>query len=183
MKLPNYAKLNLPPMDVPTTLAVVDSLPDWQVSVFDFDYKLFSIESIGSQFLPIAERFKIQHARVLRIPAQSCYDWHVDGTRLCAINVALSVENSLCLFKGRGRVQPNVPTQRMFQIEQLQYQLGAFYLFNTAITHMVVNMHHQPRLLLTIEVSRPTRYEALYSFCAEQGLIADQAPQVHPSNG
>ena len=81
---------------------------------------------------------------ILRVEADTCYNWHVDSERKSSLNMLLYDDgNSRCLFApyGFGIVMP---------IVELKYRPNTFYAFNTQIVHMVCNTS-KPRYLFSIE--------------------------------
>lgn len=93
-------------------------------------------------FAFLAARYKF-HAGVLRMPPNTCYNWHVDTDRKVGINMLVSGDNSECLFLDG---EPGVA----FKFTKLQYAPDTYYVFNTQIPHMVLN-HANTRYLFSVE--------------------------------
>lgn len=92
----------------------------------------------------INKTFKISKAGIISIAADHIYDWHKDEHRGASINMILESDHSHTLFKSR----PN-----KFVVEkiiELKYEPKRFYLFNTQITHCVINFN-KPRYLFSCE--------------------------------
>lgn len=84
------------------------------------------------------------HAGILRMPPNTCYNWHVDTDRHVGLNMLLADDNkSRCLFIDG---EPGV----VFNTKELKYQPGTYYAFNTKKPHMVLNTT-QPRYLFSLE--------------------------------
>ena len=82
------------------------------------------------------------NAGILRLPPNTCYDWHVDDARGWTINMLLTTGKSHCLFGPRDGVA--------FPFIELVYEPGFYYAFNTQIPHTVLNFE-STRYLLSIE--------------------------------
>ena len=92
----------------------------------------------------VHSQFPILRAGFLRIDPFKCYDWHTDTTRGLTINCIMTPEvNSLCVFG-------NSITSTLFDCVQLIYAPNSFYLFNTQISHMVLNLD-SPRYMFGVE--------------------------------
>ena len=82
-------------------------------------------------------------AGIVKLNPNVCYDWHIDTRRGVGINMLLNFEGtSHCLFaKGEGA---------QFGFEELVYAPNRYFLFNTQISHTVINFA-EPRYLFTLE--------------------------------
>lgn len=95
-------------------------------------------------------------AGVLRVPPNTCYNWHVDTDRLVGVNMLLDHGTSHCLFMP-GEFGLTMP------VHELIYQPDTYYVFNTQILHTVINLSG-PRYMLSVEFTGKDKnltYEAL----------------------
>lgn len=83
-------------------------------------------------FFKLSEKYAF-HAGIIRLPPNTCYNWHVDTDRAVGINMLVfDSGQSRCLFKaGDGEVS--------FPIEELKYSPDTYYIFNTKVPHTVLN--------------------------------------------
>lgn len=160
----NFATLGLVPSNVPQVEAAVAS-STWQISEYDFDYLQLGETLVDPALDPLRERFEMFGLRVLRIPPMSCYTWHADITRHCAINMALQLSDSISFFRVGGR-------RLLLNVEICKYTLGRFVLFNTQRQHMIVNYGQTDRLMLTTSFKKPTTFKEVRQFCEERGLLS-----------
>ena len=91
----------------------------------------------------LANKYNLLVGVLFMYPHQ-VYNWHTDGNRRCGINMLLSESPSHCLFSRNSQLT-NSDTL------ELQYQPKTYYVFNTDIPHMVVNLH-APRYLFSVEL-------------------------------
>lgn len=82
-------------------------------------------------------------AGVLKLPQYHQYDWHVDTRRGVGINMLLSSVKSYVFFT-------ETPNELVKNIYPHKYQADTYYLFNTQVPHMVINLN-EPRYLFTLE--------------------------------
>lgn len=84
------------------------------------------------------------HAGVLRLPPNTCYNWHVDTDRGVSINMLLEDDGqSRCLFlDGKGGTS--------FNFVELKYEPDTYYALNTKIPHTVLNFS-TTRYLFSVE--------------------------------
>lgn len=109
----------------------------------------------------------IDRIGILRVPANTCYDWHVDSHRLCCVNMLLSGgSNSLTLFGGEraGR--------QTRQIIPIEYKPRTFYLFNNQIEHTVINLGPE-RFLFSLYFKTERMFDVVYAKLDAAGLLAD----------
>jgi hypothetical protein len=101
---------------------------DW-FKFYNFDTLLVP-ESILAKdpFFKTLPPFK---AGILRLPPNTCYDWHVDDDRGWTINMLLTTGKSHCLFGAKDGVA--------FPFIELVYEPGFYYSFNTKVHHTVLN--------------------------------------------
>ena len=82
------------------------------------------------------------------------YDWHTDRDRNCAINFILSPDpNYMTIFRE--------PTNNriLYNIKICDYTLYCPTLFNTCVSHTVINYSNMPRYILTVASKTATLSE------------------------
>jgi len=98
-------------------------------------------------------------AGVLRMPANTCYRWHIDASRKVSVNMLLEDDGgSRCVFT-------ESISKESFPITELKYQPDTYYVFNTQKPHMVTNFT-TPRYLFSVEFmekDRPMVFDQLQS--------------------
>ena len=91
------------------------------------------------------------NAGIIRIPPNTCYDWHKDAERGVTINCILTPNgHSHCLFAPDRDEQLGKNGSFSFDTIELDYKPGRRYVFNNQVWHSVVNFD-KPRWLLTLE--------------------------------
>lgn len=101
---------------------------DW-FKYYNFDTLLVPDSILAKEaFFKTLPPFK---AAILRLPPNTCYDWHVDDDRGWTINMLLSSGKSHCLFGAKDGVA--------FPFIELVYEPGFYYAFNTQVHHTVLN--------------------------------------------
>jgi hypothetical protein len=93
-------------------------------------------------------------AKYMRFDPLSYYDWHTDLNRGCAINFLLNlVPDTVTLFGSReDRIN--------LDIIPVPYVLYQPTLFNTKISHCVINYSQQTRYIMTIGIHEPSFADA-----------------------
>lgn len=77
--------------------------------------------------------FEIEGVGFLRVTKHSTYNWHKDKNRGVTINLLVSTpETSHCIF---ARDSDSIVSN----ITELKYEPNTFYIFNTQVSHMVIN--------------------------------------------
>ena len=99
------------------------------------------------------------HAGVLKMPENTCYDWHTDTNRKVSINMLLSDTRSDCLF------MDGVPGMS-FRFNRLSYLPETYYAFNTQVPHTVLN-YSGDRYLFSVEFLDSSRDLTFDELCAE----------------
>ena len=139
----NYLKIDTKSTIAKAALEYALTSQDW-FEYFNFDVVLLPPEMVQKDcFLRyVGSKFKLR-AGVLRLPPNTCYDWHTDDERGVSINMLLTPEvRSNCLFTEGGDTS--------FKFEELVYAPDTFYIFNTQVRHTVLN-YESPRYLLSVE--------------------------------
>lgn len=117
----------------------------WQ-KYFNFDATRIPNEILAQD--PVLVDISTRHPMmggVVMLPPNTFYNWHKDTRRGVSINMVLNPNDGIshCIFTPDSDVVVGV-------FKELQYKPDTYYVFNTQVTHMVLNFD-QPRLLLTIE--------------------------------
>lgn len=108
-------------------------------------------------FQKLAEKFQFV-VSILRMEPWTTYNWHIDDERTCGINMLLTDGPSHCLFNLRTDQGSSVS-----QVAELNYEPDTYYLFNTNMFHMVINLD-KPRYLMSVQFCDHTNYQELLSF-------------------
>jgi len=116
----------------------------WDIAPLPLD--LIQVEPVLSY---INSKFSITNIGVLRMPPNRCYDWHQDDVRGVSVNMLLSSadNHSHCLFS-RGWVNSD-----QIEIDELVYLPKKLYLFNTQISHTVINFN-KPRYMFSVQFEK-----------------------------
>ena len=109
--------------------------------------------------MALAEKRKF-HGGILRMEPNTCYNWHVDTDRQVGLNMLLADDGkSKCLFlDGESGV--------VFKTQELQYHPGTYYVFDTQVTHIVLNTT-SPRYLFSLEYLEIDRGLTFTELCAD----------------
>ena len=145
---------------------IIEAVPDEAWMPY-YNFMALPLEKEVTDFDPfmrkLAEKRKFRSG-ILRVEADTCYNWHVDSERKSSLNMLLYDDgNSRCLFApyGFGIVMP---------IVELKYRPNTFYAFNTQIVHMVCNTS-KPRYLFSIEFMDEDKDLSYEELCKDiQGL-------------
>ena len=113
----------------------------------------------------LSNRFTIKPG-MFKMNPRSYYNFHVDSTRNVAINMLLEGPDSYTMF---GKQTESIEVTNV--TDQLIYEDSAYYIFNTASPHSVLNLSQNTRYLLTIGIpDLNVSYEDVKNFCVEAGL-------------
>jgi hypothetical protein len=96
----------------------------------------------------------------LRMPPHTVYDWHTDLERKCAINFLLT-DDPDCLTLFREPIDNN---RLLYNIKKCNYTLLQPTVFNTTISHCIINHSDNFRHLLTVTVGFKTNFEDVQNF-------------------
>lgn len=145
-------------------------LPTWQHHYgFDLvvvDKQIWSCELVLNI---IDQQFGISHCSILKIDANTNYNWHTDTTRGLSINMLLRDNHSHCLFSSDTDEYND-------SFVELKYKPNKFYLFNTQRRHSVINFNF-PRYMFSVELSKDKTqltYDEVYTWCNEQGMFLNE---------
>ena len=131
------------------------------VKYYNFEAIPVPLELLGLDafIVRLAKKRKF-HAGILRMEPNTCYNWHVDTDRKVGLNMLLSDDGkSRCLFlDGEAGV--------VFGVEELKYESGSYYVFNTQVAHMVLNTT-QPRYLFSLEFLEEDRGLTFNELCKD----------------
>ena len=95
-------------------------------------------------------------AGITKMEPNTVYNWHKDTNRSGTINMMIWNVDSHCLFTQDAGA-------RVSQVEELIYEPATYYIFNTQVSHMVVNLDGN-RYMFTLEFSDTVTYENLLDF-------------------
>jgi hypothetical protein len=115
----------------------------------------------------INQKFPIEIGFIIRIPPNTIYNWHIDGTRAAGINLKLSGDSVSHTMFGEKVDDWND------KFTELDYEFKNFYLFNTQTKHSVINFSSY-RYLFTVQFSQTKdeiSYQEIYNWCNSEGLF------------
>ena len=118
--------------------------PDYWTIYYNFEASQVPAQLLNRDgfLVALAQKRKF-HAGILRMQPKRCYNWHVDTDRKVGLNMLIQDGNSHCLFMTEDNgLRCNV--------EELKYEPDSYYVFNTQVPHMVLNIE-QPRYLFSLE--------------------------------
>ena len=134
--------------------------PSAWTAYYSFDGLLVPPEIIEKDpFLTALARIRDFRTGIIRLPAQSCYNWHVDSDRNATINMILQTGVSHCLFLD-GEFGLTV------RVKELKYQPNTYYVFNTQCLHIVANLEGD-RYMLTLEFQGKDKAVTFDALCAD----------------
>ena len=105
---------------------------------------------------------------ILRVPPNTCYDWHKDAYRLCCVNMLISNDaESVTLF---GAESGGLQTR---QIIPIKYKPKTFYLFNNQVDHCVINLGPE-RFVFSLYFAKERPFEMVKAkLQAAQALVSN----------
>lgn len=102
--------------------------------------------------------------KIFYMPEWTYYSLHKDSNRFAAINMALDVTDSASFFAA-SRFRPN-----QFNVVELQYEPGEYYVFNTQVKHGVYN-RGQDRFVVSIGLGPSVSYLDALRIAEENGFL------------
>jgi hypothetical protein len=123
---------------------------NWQPYFYVYNYR----ENPCPEFLytdPLISKLKSDLGGFFvfyKIPKHTVYRWHTDKKSLCCLNMVLKKYHSHTLFSIES-MQDQVD-----HCIELDYKPTQWYLFNTQVKHMVVNLDDEDRYLITYRFNR-----------------------------
>lgn len=115
-----------------------------------------------SFFQDLDKEFGLAGAALLKWPSMISYFWHEDGDRNATINMQISYDgHSHTLFGDKK-------SDWHMEIEELVYEPGYFYLFNTQQPHEMINLGTE-RYLFTTRITADPSYEELLEWAVDVG--------------
>jgi hypothetical protein len=99
-------------------------------------------------------------AGITKMQPYNVYNWHTDAKRSGTINMMIDHESSHCLFTTDTE-------SRVSGFQELIYRHKTYYIFNTQVPHMVVNLEGN-RFMLTLEFRDTVTCQNLYDFFEER---------------
>lgn len=134
---------------------------DWFESngfnLLKLDRKLF----LHTSLLELIVKYNGKPACILMKP-MTWYDWHIDETRQCTINMLIDGTDSKCFFGDRK-------SRDIVNLTELHYEIGSAYLLNTQTKHAVLNLS-KDRYLLSIGFDKPHTYESILNYCTAKKI-------------
>jgi hypothetical protein len=115
----------------------------------------------------ITQKFPIEIGSIIRIPPNTVYNWHVDGTRAAGINLKLSGDGISHSLFGETVDEWNDT------FTELKYDYKSFYLFNTQHKHSVINFDSY-RYMFSVQFAQTKdqiTYQEIYDWCKNEGLF------------
>jgi len=106
----------------------------------------------------LQEHFRETHLHLYKFPSMTFYTWHKDKNVGCSLNMVLDDYNSKTIF------MPDPGKKLLNDIVELKYQKYKWYLFNSQITHSVINLDTRDRILLTLTFPLKTKFCQVKSF-------------------
>lgn len=118
-------------------------------------------------FEQINEKFEIEFCGVLKIEPYHVYKWHCDQGRGLAINMLLS-QDSLAHTIFRRKDHDILSTQ--FEFLEIPYKKDTYYLFNTQISHTVINFDSTKYTFTVLFKDRKLSYDEVYNWKLEKNI-------------
>ena len=108
---------------------------------------------------------------ILRVPPNTCYDWHRDTHRRCCVNMLISDDaESVTLF---GAESGGLQTRQIIPIE---YKPRTFYLFNNQVDHCVINLGPE-RFTFSLYFAEERHFEVVKGKLEAAGILANNNKQ------
>jgi hypothetical protein len=98
---------------------------------------------------------------IIKLEPMMCYDWHIDETRQCSINMLIEGEDSYCFFGNRL-------SKELIELSELKYKKNSFYLLNTKENHSVINLNNI-RYILSLGFNEDS-YSKILKICQDEQL-------------
>jgi hypothetical protein len=156
-----YYKLNLVDTFTDQLINHATTRRDWFSSngfdILKIDKTIFK----NSNLFPVIEKFNAMPL-IFKINPMTWYDWHIDETRQCTINMLIDGTDSKCFFGDRK-------SREIVNLTELSYEIGAAYLLNTQTKHAVLNLS-KDRYLLSIGFDKPNTYDSILNYCTTKKI-------------
>lgn len=126
-----------------------------------------SLFDVDMQITKLINYFKIEvnsRISVFKFSPYTCYKWHTDGIRSCAINMLLDGYDSKVYF-GNGSVISNYITD----VEEMVYMPNTYTFFNTSVIHTVYNFS-KVRYLLSLGIPREFSKDEVWQYIVDNQL-------------
>lgn len=168
MKSP-YRQLNLESTCTPDLLSLKDDSKFIKVYGENYVYPLSASHLAKDEpILRVIEKFEIDIVKkitIFRLDPYTCYNWHTDGIRSCAINMQLTAfGDSLTMFGERHH-----NAMMYTNTTELKYLPNRYFLFNTGIPHIIHNFS-QTRYLLSLGIPKKFTYEEVEEFIIRNNI-------------
>lgn len=119
------------------------------------------------QILAMAEYFDAVSAgrlSIFRFEPHTCYHWHTDSIRACAINMLLDGFDSQTYFGDMHDLH------YFGNIAPADYQPDTYYFFNASVPHTIFNFS-KTRYLLSIGIKREFSLTDTWQYLTQSGLV------------
>jgi hypothetical protein len=163
MSLENYYyKINIKPTCLSQvqeflSSAVWNYVPYMTLST-NFQYSLGIQLSDQDPFLKSLKNKFDGTLRLYKFSRNSCYNWHKDAAIGCSLNLVMEDYHSFTLFDLDEKLSITN------SIIEVKYEKNFWFLFNSQIKHMIINLDDRDRILLTMTFPRDVRYQDLLSY-------------------
>ena len=161
-----FAPLNELAKTLPAYLRqVAQDQPPWQEH-FGFDCVPIGNEWIEREpaLRSLNRVHPIKQLGLLKVPAWTMYDWHIDAYRLSCVNMLISEDHHSHTLFGRQINDMNK------SVQELQYKPDTYYLFNNQHKHCVINLDSD-RHLLSLYFSQEIAYDRLLCLAQAADLV------------
>jgi len=112
----------------------------------------------------VNDKFGLTGCALLRWPSKTAYFWHNDSDRNSTINMVINSGTHSHTMFGEKKSEFHM------EIEELVYEPGFFYIFNTQQPHEMINLG-EDRFLLTTRIESDPTYEALFDWCNKENFL------------
>jgi hypothetical protein len=117
-------------------------------------------------FKLLNDRFGQCYTKYYLNPPNSFYDWHIDRNRYCTINWVVKTNKEARTFYREPIPEAILPNGNsvMFHLTEVDYKGLKPTLLNATYQHCVANNYNEKRIILTLSLFKPTRYEEVLEF-------------------
>jgi hypothetical protein len=112
----------------------------------------------------VDKEFGLTGCALLRWPEKTAYFWHNDSDRNSTINMVINNGTHSHTMFGEKMSDFHM------EIEELIYDPGFFYIFNTQVSHEMINLGKE-RYLLTTRIKSDPTYKELFNWALKNNLL------------
>jgi hypothetical protein len=163
MSIKYYYHLDLP--NLPEKYIIEGINAKYELNKFPRLYWANSTFNETNFFKQVNEKFGDCYVKYYLNPPDSFYDWHVDQNRYCTINwIVKTNKEASTLYREpiEGANEGRDPI--FFHVNELKYRNHKPTLLNATHEHCVVNNFPDTRIILSMSLFKPTRYEDVIIF-------------------